>query len=469
MDIDRNRAKNMIKMGFKIVLCVVMMLCISCIDKDNINKNGIDFNNSAFLCIKEDINANKTIRQGFISEKSDTIRVLRNGVNAAIVTLSEPVIVAQAENKEIWGYFQFPVLYKADNEIIVVGWSMRADSYTAYGDKSAGYRMSKDSGRTWEVLDGDYFMRGRGEIVLKNGDVLQQENPASKDINDYTNFPEPVNKEPIAGYNFYLESELPSDLQGVYFNYWHMQTGKKEFIHSSLIDPNLLRCTINGYMPIVWWGEIKNEKDGTLVAGVYGGLYQNTEGDVLRTGISFYRSNDIGKSWSLIGKIPYQPGGKLYLFDGNDGFTEPSFEILKNGTYLCVMRTSSSTPMYKSFSEDKGEHWTEPEAFTPNGVKPFLFQLGNGVLVLTSGRPGVQIRFCLDGDGKIWTEPIEMMPFIDEDGNYDLWGITCGYTSVLKVDDNTFYLVYSNFKNKNNNGEDRKTIMFRKVQVFLKD
>ena len=120
--------------------------------------------------------------------------------------------------------------------------------------------------------------------------------------------------------------------------------------------------------------------------------------------------------------------------------------------------------MYRSFSYNYGKTWTKPKPFAPNGVLPWLKLLNNGVLVLFSGRPGVQIRFSIDGKGKKWTTPIEMLPYMNVDGTYTR-DVSCGYTSILGVDDNTFYMVYSDFMTKNENGENRKAIMFRKIEV----
>ena len=127
--------------------------------------------------------------------------------------------------------------------------------------------------------------------------------------------------------------------------------------------------------------------------------------------------------------------------------------------------------MYKTVSKDGGVNWTAPVVFAPNGVNPNLLLLNNGTLCVASGRPGLQLRFNIDGDGEFWTEPIEMMPFMDANGNYIRDAsvrYTCGYFSYLIYDDNSFYIVYSDFKKKDSNGEERKAIMFRKVEVVRK-
>ena len=417
------------------------------------------------MSISEELIPNLTIHEGIVSQKADTIRIMRNGETIAVVKLSAPVIVAQAEEEEKWGYYQFPVIYKEDN-LVFIDWQMRPDSYTAYGEESYARIMSLDEGETWKLLNDDYPRFERYRVELNNGDVLQVKDPISKDVKEYVSFPKPVNDMTINGYDFYLHSELPEDLQGVYLQLWDKTNHEQHVIHASLDDPLLLRYSINKMMPVVWWGNIKEVEDGTLVAGVYPCYYQDSSGKINKTSVSFYKSVDTGLNWLKVGTIHYQRDGANISFDGGEGFEEPAFEVLKDGTFLCVMRTGYTSPMYKSFSYDKGQHWTDPIPFTSNGVMPNLFLMGNGTLVLASGRPGLQLRFCIDGNGKTWTEPIEMMPFMDDKGNYDVWGATCGYPSILQIDNNTFYMTYSDFHTKNEKGEYRKSIVFRQVEVI---
>lgn len=459
-----------------------LVLSISCSNIDitmNQDKNSstdTEFNDTSLACIYEEYSPNLEIKQGLISQHSQTVRVMRGGECIAIVKLGEPVIVAQAEREEQWGYFQNPVIYRSEyTNNIIVKWAMQADSHLVYGQDSSGRSMSTDEGITWGPLNLDYFKKKRDRVELKNGDVLQVKNPSSKEIRVYEEFPNPVNETPLGKkYNFYIESDLPEELQGAYLDYWHHESGETTSIHAALKDPGLLRYSIDGLMPIVWWGNIKELEDGSLITGVYGGYYQNSVGSVLRGGISFYNSTDIGKSWVMIGKIPYQESDNgnpnTYLFDGSDGLNEPTFEILKDGTYICVMRNYSwSAPMVKAFSKDNGKTWSTPEPFTPNGVKPRLMLLGNESLVLVSGRPGIQLRFSLNGDGDIWTEPIDMLPFIDNKGKINSTRETCGYADILPLDNHAFYIVYSDFRTSDNKGNERKSIMCRKIEIIKRE
>ena len=54
---------------------------------------------------------------------------------------------------------------------------------------------------------------------------------------------------------------------------------------------------------------------------------------------------------------------------------------------------------------------------------------------------------------------------MNEDGSFTR-DVSCGYPSIIEADDNSFYLVYSDFTTKNDIGEVRKSIWFRKVTVI---
>jgi hypothetical protein len=145
------------------------------------------------------------------------------------------------------------------------------------------------------------------------------------------------------------------------------------------------------------------------------------------------------------------------------GFTEPTYEILADGSFICVARTTDGIgngPMYISRSVDMGRTWTKPQIFTASGVLPRLLQLQNGVTILASGRPGVQLRFSNDGQGKVWTNAFEMMPYIDYKDQ-----VSCGYTGLLATGPDRFLIVYSDFRHVTSAGEVRKAIKVREVIV----
>lgn len=405
------------------------------------------------------------IHEGILSQHAMRIKYKINGKKVATITLSEPIMVAMAEQEEGWGYFQFPYLSEALDGTLRIEWSMNEDTHMSYGKgpaKPYTPMISKNKGKIWEPQDKGYFTFNKAYAALtKDGSRISIISPPVKDVRLYNNFPEAVSKG--AWKTFYLHDNLPEELQGVYLNYWD-STLKYKTIHAKITDPDLLRFSIDNFMPVSWWGEIKQLADGSLIAGVAPTNYQDVNGKVLPSSLSFYKSKDKGNTWVRIGRIPVQNDGIINVV-GDGRFEEPSFEILKDSTLLCVMRSGSYSPLYKTFSKDKGYTWTDPVPFTTNGVKPNVLLLKNGVLVLASGRPGVQLRFCIQGDGLKWSQPIDMIPIVESNREVEK-DVSCGYATLLEADDNSFYIVYSNFTTKNEDRQVRKSIWFRRVSVI---
>ena len=407
---------------------------------------------------------NLEIHEGYVSQKEETVLVKRGRKTIAKIHLSEPVMVAMAEQEERWGYFQFPSIGRTEEGFLVVEWQMQEDSYMSYGRNSERKytpMMSKDNGKTWIPLDKSYNIYRRGNnVYLKNGGFLQVKSQQAKAIKDYKQFPKEEFND--GEYKYYLLDSLPNDLQGIYINYVD-KNNRAKIIHSKLYDPGALRYSIDEQMPIVWWGNIKQLADSSLVAGVYPSLYKSEQGTLVKGGISFYTSNDSGESWSITGKIPYIPDN-LAKQRGNGSYDEPAFEILPDSSFICIMRSGATSPLYRSYSKDKGITWSTPRPFTPNGVEPQLLQLASGVLVLSSGRPGVQLLFNFDKKGILWTASIDMIPFMNADGTYSR-DVSCGYTSMIEDGIDSFMLVYSDFTKIDSKGRSRKSILCRKITV----
>ena len=328
------------------------------------------------------------IHEGIMSQIAQKIVYKKDGKKKATITLSAPVMIAQAEQVERWGYFQFPSIGVAEDGTLIVSWQMNADSHKAYGTSSGREpvpMMSKDGGKTWMPQDRKYnrFVKGYN-VKLKDGRVLQIKTPKSKDVSAYKTFPKPVLTEGKVVY--YLESQLPEDLRGAYLQYENSDNSV-DYFQAKLNDPGLLRTADDGFIPVVWWGNIAQLEDGSLVAGVYPTHYLDSKGEVSKGNVSFYRSEDLGRNWNYVGKIPFIADGIADKRSTDYAYEEPAFEVLEDGTFLCVMRTGSSSPMYQSFSKDQGKTWSKPEPIAPNGVSPMLMRLKNGVLVMASGRP----------------------------------------------------------------------------------
>jgi hypothetical protein len=387
------------------------------------------------------------------------------GQPALQVRLGEPTVVAVASRPEKWGFFQFPTLARWTDATVAASWAMAADSIVSYGSNASGEAISKDEGKTWTPLTG---AKGVSGFLLPNGDRLQVVTPKAIKTSELR-LPAPVGaanenyskvKQPL-----YRHSELPPEVQGVCLS--RLAKGSTGWVseRAALDDPQALRYSLIDLFPIVWWGDLHIASDRSVIAGIYPGYRLRDDGTVdPKDGVFFYRSTDAGHSWQSQGRIPYQPDLAADSKAAERmGFTEPAFEILANGNFLCIARTTDGLgngPMYSSRSQDEGRTWSTPEVMAPFGVLPRLLRLTNGIVALSSGRPGVQLRFCADGRGKTWTKPIELLPYNDE-----TTAVSCGYTSLLATGPDRFLIIYSDFKYQNAAGEIRKAIKVREVIV----
>lgn len=408
------------------------------------------------------------ITNGIPAFDKTAIQYTQNGKPKYRVTLGEPVVVSVADKEEKWGHFQFPDIARTIDGTIAVKWNMANDNMEAYGGTSSPTAISADGGKTWKPGPTDWEHSSLQEgIGLRNGERIKIVTPKPVKESELA-MPQPVGsfKRRNSVHTFYKLSEMPASRQGVFL----ARRKKDERVwtdeQATLDDPQALRYSLRGMVPVVWWGDMKVAADGSVVSCIYPGFQQKPDGTVdLKGGVFFYRSTDNGHSWKILSRIPYQPDTRIDTNGVNKfWFTEPAFEILADGTYLSVIRSHDiySGPMYVSRSTNQGKTFTKPEVIAPNGVFPRLLQLKNGVVVAASGRPGVQLRFSNDGQGKSWTNAFEMLPF-GKNSTYDQ--VSCGYTGLLPTGDNSFLIVYSDFDFKNPQGHIRKAIKVREVTV----
>jgi hypothetical protein len=381
------------------------------------------------------------------------------------VQIGEPRVVAVAERDEGWGRFCFPRISTWADGTICVSYSVSADSVASYGSVP-GMAVSRDGGKTWSPHTGKLGVRG---LLLPNGDRIAVATQKPYPVADLR-LPEPAGRRVSSysgmEYTLYKIGQLQPKLRTIRVMRIPKGSTEPETGHASLSDPLALRYSLNGLFPIVWWGDLRLAPDGSILAGIYPGLMLREDGSAdPKVNVFFYRSTDFGHSWKIQGRILYQPDLKADpVGDKRDGFQEPAFLVLADGSLLCVMRTTDGVgigPMYASWSSDLGKTWSRPNVIAPNGVKPCLLRLDNGVLALTSGRPGVQLRFSTDGKGRQWTEPYDIVPASSKDYNAD----SCGYTSLLAIGPDRFLVVYSHFKHDTGGGQSRKAIMVREVVV----
>ena len=456
---------------------ILALFCFVAISIETKAEYIIDYSNQDNPLIRNQFE----MREGIMAKKAKTVRFKEKGKSRLKVKLSKPVVVSRSEEPMEWGYYQFPSMYRMEDGNLLITWQMKEDSHKTLGGKDKGKNMmlSTNNGRTWIDYDNRYSIEQYYYSVKKtNGDCYLILSSSSQAMSSLSNAPHPVYQFEENGrtYSFYREKDLPISLQGVTVKKWRFNDSKPteiQNVHASFIEDGLFKCAIDDHI-LLWVGRVLELSNNDVIACNFTSYHSDNHGVILPLGISFYKLNEEDCSLSFQGEMPYIPDWTIEPYDyfrKISGFSEPTFVELSDGKLLCVARSTLETvftPLYKSISSDEGKTWSRPEAFTPNGVDPSLIKLGNGTLVLISGRPGVQLRFCTDGMGMNWTEPIEMMPYPIAGGKIIPFGGSCGYTDILPYDDSTFFIVYTVFDKDNYNGKYKKSIVFRKVSVINK-
>jgi len=180
------------------------------------------------------------------------------------------------------------------------------------------------------------------------------------------------------------------------------------------------------------------------------------------------RSVDRGHTWKFWSEVASLPDS-----EHDKNLYEPRALFVKENKIICVIRSSDTYSikhcMYVVCSTDMGRIWTSPKKITNFGVFPQLLRLKNNVIVLSYGRPGVYLRFSAD-EGKTWGSPITIHGRKLEGLSLDeyrkiRYKDTCGYTGLLATEPDSFLLVYSDFRHRDGQGQERKSIMVREVIV----
>jgi len=139
-------------------------------------------------------------------------------------------------------------------------------------------------------------------------------------------------------------------------------------------------------------GNILALEDGRLFTTAYG----KCAGDTLDS-IWALTSADGGVTWTYGATV----ASGAAIQGATEGANESNTVRLADGRLLCIFRTGGD--YHKSYSADGGATWSPPERMTgTRGVEPQLLRLGNGVLVLSGGRPGLYVWVCTDERGEAW-------------------------------------------------------------------
>ena len=324
------------------------------------------------------------------------------------ISVGEPKIISASE-----GHHWFPAtMLQAKDGSILLGFSVSPDAATDDLVEGSAHALlrSIDKGENWFL---QRSFRGHGEAIpslaLDDGSLLS------------------------------LNMVLRRKASGELFTYtWTTRDNGKTFdgpTETPMTFPEIpeKRPGSRGvrYASMYLQGKCFQEKTADLLCTLDGKF----QGDAKHRTI-LIRSTNRGASWSYVGTAAHHP---------EIGFVEPAITRLPNGDLLCMMRTESGKPMYRSRSKDGGKTWSRPISAGVNGVRPMLVVMSNGVVACSYGRVnstlssedrwsnpslGDQIIFSPDS-GKTWTKPTTI---------YD--GPSTGYTSILEVRPGELLYVY---------------------------
>ena len=142
-------------------------------------------------------------------------------------------------------------------------------------------------------------------------------------------------------------------------------------------------------------------ESGELLATAFGVLSDSPGGCAGRSArmkwqcssLLLLSSADNGTSWSLRSRMEWT-GGPARV----EGLREAALGQLPDGRVVLLASVGSNSTLWKATSTDDGVSFSALEATTMWSVAPKLIVLPNGAIIITSGRPGIGMWICIDGE-----------------------------------------------------------------------
>ena len=404
------------------------------------------------------------------------------------VTLEAPVVVFQGEEgDDAWGHTNFPSVGRTAEGYLRVSWMYGEDKVGGSGTTYA--KISMNEGKSWLPI-GSYGSAPSTKM-MPNGkcfsSFISTGYPKSNDLAAAT--------KPFmdlgTGQSIYFAEDLADN--GIAKELGLLDLSFKEY------DPETktyetVECTLNWphagvllHHPNNLFGSISQQfglsganvivaADGTLYTCIYTRGFDSTAAtreeavnDYIKTGcfcVYVFESPDSGRTWNFLAQLT--PGEEVEDMNapGFEGYCEPKMIEMPDGSFVMLLRsggmTSGTCPIYITRSEDNCRTWTTPEVFDYCGVLPQLLQLDCGVTVASYGRPDLFIRTTNDPSGAEWDEHIEI-PLASTSRQHT--SVSCFYTGMMKLDDTSAWLVYTDFKYPNRKGVPVKSVILRKIVV----
>jgi hypothetical protein len=292
-------------------------------------------------------------------------------LNGIKMTLTTPRLVAQAGNGNVcW----FPSLLQFSTGEVVFSHLLNGDVVGGEKDAQRLY-LSRDLGRTFD-RDNDFNVDGfwAGDepwISLADGRIV--------------------------GIGSLIKPEPP----GSQFQYRMQRRTLQDHGRSYTVEP--WGATLEGLPDEIipygvrtyhWWvnglvlGRILVLKDGGWMMTIIA-QYKKVGAWGLDTVVSY----DEGRSWRWRAHV----ANAMDIPGPAEGPDEPALVRLANDSIMLITRVGNDLKMGRSFSFDEGSTWTKMDQVEVRSVDPQMLFATNGVLVVTSGRPNIDINFSVDG------------------------------------------------------------------------
>jgi hypothetical protein len=290
------------------------------------------------------------------------------------ITLGKPRVVTESV-----GYCWYPDILKFSTGELMMNYRLTPDSNESLVT-GAGVLLSRDGGETWvDGYDVNGFHDACGEVRLSlpDGSIVG--------TSGYPTRPEPAGQ-----------------WRRFAYHYWRYENGGRSYT----VQPwgSLVEGLPRDVQPAMLWNRWYSANLSLFgsVVEIGKGRYLTTcyatfHGDKLSTLLAL-ESDDEARTWHYVATI----AGPAQHPTATEGCNEACLVKLADGELMCVYRVGSALPLGRSYSRDAGRTWSAPDALPARSVAPNVVRLENGVLALSTGRPGISLSFSTDTRGKDW-------------------------------------------------------------------
>ncbi|HVF09280.1 MAG TPA: sialidase family protein [Abditibacteriaceae bacterium] len=335
-----------------------------------------------------------------------------------------PRVVAETGVGHCW----YPDLLQFSTGELMLNYSLNDDSNDNQANAQA-VRISTDGGSTFPFaydVNGFHNSGGEPRLSLPDGRII--------------------------GTSTFLKPDPPDQARRFVAHYWCYDRGGQRYC----VEP--WGASVEGlprdvkpraeqsrtwWSHINWFSDILQLDDKSLITT----LSMRFAGDELETTVAL-RSKDEGRHWHYLSTI----AGADAVPDANEGFDEPCLVQLEDGELMCISRVGSSAGQFlaRTYSSDGGSTWSPLDRLPAYSVAPQIARLANGVLALSTGRPGLFLWFSADARGQHW-QTFDVQQYHNKvlDKKYHIGEMnntvkdqTTAYTALVEVTPNHLLLVY---------------------------